>query len=496
MVNRYNNFQNFYNSTVNRSSAIQANFSKVVESDEKGWVTVRGIHIYSDIRFSLRMSESEDEVTTSEYLQAINYYVNIADSCAKIIGAKLLEVQGQRLHFFYETDDYDLEEQKKLFTFAASLTDNIYERFGSREKFFKSFAMSADFGESILLWSGSTAQDSIISLGPSANDPAKQLTKTPAGHLRIRKGFEANEDKVRNHWTDIKLVGKGSYAIKYRNSALTESFSAVFNQYESFIDVPKVIRQLSVSDKFYNEKKGTITDPTQVIGFTFRADLDGFTQKVKDAFDSDDESKVKLVDEFFEYISHGEKFSKKISNRVIHLPWSGDCANMIILPKFHEEFDEAKEYTPVDLSHNWLKRSPSCSSNLIASKWNISIGGGNSQEGNDGFILVAQIKAGNRAFLIASGWSVGITLKALETNGVIGNDTVMHNVDYHALKDCFKSLFSRHGSNFRKSNNLAEHDLHKQVIKKACATISPVVSINGRKAIMPVAKPHGGVMEW
>src|ERR1700734_2146150 len=57
------------------------------------YAQVRGFHIYCDLTLNLRLSAAEDDKNSMLFLELLQDYAAVADSCAKQVGAHVLEIQ-------------------------------------------------------------------------------------------------------------------------------------------------------------------------------------------------------------------------------------------------------------------------------------------------------------------------------------------------------------------------------------------------------------------
>ena len=71
---------------------------------------------------------------------------------------------------------------------------------------------------------------------------------------------------------------------------------------------------------------------------------------------NDDDNIKGLIQDFSRVIKYGDDFINQAGRPVIRIPWAGDCANMVILPKSNENIKDAKCYYPARGAHDWLSR--------------------------------------------------------------------------------------------------------------------------------------------
>jgi hypothetical protein len=245
-------------------------------------------------------------------------------------------------------------------------------------------------------------------------------------------------------------------------------------------------------DYFANAVKAAISESIKTQGFGFRADLDGFSKQVSDAFDKGGDAINKLVDRFTAMMRYPESLQSHLG-MIIQLPWAGDCANLIILPN-GQGYDDAREFLPVRAASEWHSQMSAQDASKISwathasgAQWSVGVAGGDDDEGSNGYILVAPLKGKRRDFLVAAGWGIGRSLDAQEADGVSGGDTVVHNIDYEALASTHQASFSRLKAStiFWVSNGLTKDKLRST----GASTLAPTTTVSVKGVTKPVSAP-------
>src|ERR1017187_4204614 len=57
-----------------------------------------GFHVYGELNLTLKLTAATDTKDAARLLRVLTEYVAIAETCAALVGAELLEVQGERIH--------------------------------------------------------------------------------------------------------------------------------------------------------------------------------------------------------------------------------------------------------------------------------------------------------------------------------------------------------------------------------------------------------------
>jgi hypothetical protein len=456
---------------------------------------ITGFHIYGELNLTLKLTAASEVKDAQKLLRILQEYTLIAEACATESSAVLLEVQGERIHLLIPTNEVSPSSLKDLLEFCISFTSAVYSRISKAAgKDFQGFKMAADHGRAILAASGNQANGSVVSLGPAANAPAKELKRNgKAAHLRMRaKHFKVLFTSTSNEseWINIPVLeptDSMSAAISNRLTKIFEDASGLYIK-----DLPENPKVLFAGADFLNSfSGGYVNQAVKVQGFSLRADLDGFSKQVEAAFLKGNDGIVALIQRFFKIMEYPSYFRTRLG-KTIDLPWAGDCATVIVLVS-GSSYEDAREYLPVKAAAEWHsdrigigpdKRK--WSDFIGEASWAVGIAGGDSDEG-EGYVLIAPIAGRHRDFLVAAGWNVGRSLDAQETDGVTGEDTVIHNVDYVALDSIHKKSFKVLNSQFWISHGLTANSLRSTGIGNL-ATQGAIFVPNIPKPV-PQAKP-------
>lgn len=473
---------------------------------------VTGFHIYGDLRLHLRLAAAEDARNADKYLDILEQYAQIAEGCCTPSGATLLEVQGERLHFLFPTAVTDAASIRQLLAFSIALTNTIYDQLKPKAGAdWDGFALAADHGRAIIVATGRSGDDSVISLGDAANRPAKRLARTPAvasGHLALRTpviakspllvgGGAYRQDDV---WVDINVKDPPEYLQPVVNYVLqnqiTESAATIARTAKQ---QRGVIRFASASDL---ADHATIDEPVEVQAICIRADLDNFTRQVQQAFATGNETVIRsLVERFLVIMDFPEEFQRKINRTVISLPWAGDCATQILPVNDGESWDTLRKTLPAVAAITWHDsngqtddRMRQIRSAMSGARWALGVAGGDEEEGSCGRMLIANIQTGTRKYRVASGWNVRRSLDAQQAENVVADDTIVPIPDYDGLNTEYQRAFKelRGSSIFRRA---ALDDLKKarQNQINAIARPTPTVVPNIALGTVPASRPFGDV---
>jgi hypothetical protein len=183
-----------------------------------------------------------------------------------------------------------------------------------------------------------------------------------------------------------------------------------------------------------------------------RADLDGFSARVRSAFSDGDYGLQKLVEEFCTLIDYPKNFADKLPGGVqtVVFPWAGDCANLFLTC---EDYDSERGYLPNRLGLEWHRLADQVREGIAwrklmgQTKWIVAIAGGNPTVEGHGSILTANVAASGRLFHVGAGWSWRRSLDAEQSDGLTRDDTVVQVEDFSGLSKPCRDAFQDHPDN-------------------------------------------------
>ena len=287
------------------------------------YTRTKGYHVYGHLDLALRLSAAEDDRQAKKYLEILQAFTTVAERAGKEFDLVVFEVQGERIHMFLETEDGPGQKQS-IIDFArvwnAGVNKIVKPKAGDA---FKSFSIAADFGSTLVLLS-SGEDESIVSLGNSANRPAKHLSRWQGsrnGHLKINvAALEVGGEDKDARWED--------HDVSEVPAAVTRGHTdALLNRVTASIETT-VSNYLELSAKELEPVgNAPVHRPLKKQGFAFRADYDGFSKRVQAAMAGTDQAQQILVDEFDQIMQQvPQEFADGIKGTVTIFPWSGDCA--------------------------------------------------------------------------------------------------------------------------------------------------------------------------
>lgn len=451
-----------------------------------------GFHLYVDITLNLALSAAEEDAAAQKYLDILQEYAAIASRAVDVTRARLLEVQGERLHFLVEANGTaDSAAAKQLLTLAYSVVNVAYERLepmaGSHWAGCKAAAF---FGPALVLLS-EVGGGSVVSLGRAANEPAKRLSMVDgvtAAHLAVPANMLPSYfgSEASTQWMEINLRTPSEGLLRFVEN---EKRASMADQ-AFYRGIAKAKLASANADFFTSLSSNKRLTPVKVQGFCLKADLDGFSKQVEEAFSKGQPGLIALVNRFREILRLPEEFAKSINARTIILPWAGDCATVLVLPNVGESFSFARSRLPATAALTWHElpaKTRQFSQSMGASKWTLGLAAGDDKEGNEGRMLFVELSAQGHFYRVAAGWSVRRADDGYQAPGLRGDDTVITDRDHIHLTETNKRAFNELTSRFRRATLPALQKARDEAVSNATPHI---VTSSSLGLGLPAPRPY------
>jgi hypothetical protein len=396
--------------------------------DKPSYETAHGWHFYAYLSVAKFLQQAETEALTTKLVNIYADYTRAAKVATAITPddkAFLLEHQGVLLHFYLDCRRHEIDQ---IIAFANILARTVkHVLFRDKEDGVIGFKMAAEFGSSVIIKVPSASEErsahSRVSLGPCANDPAKKLLGNDppkSWHFAYR-----DSDKGGGAWFDADCTPQD---IPSAYPSLEESRA---NRYFA--------KNSSIEYAGDNPPEA----PSIYYGFVFRADLDEFTVRVKDAFKSNDESAIyRLACDFISFMEDVNDWQENFipGNKIIVFPWSGDCCNMVAYP-VNADGKTERNLIQINLSDFPSKMIMSWNEHLVKknrqkrlAEWTYSMASGS--------VKVFSVSVDDIPYRLMAGWPVGVSQEGVNLDGTRPNYLIMHDDDVKEMEDYAKKTFS------------------------------------------------------
>ena len=443
----------------------------ILNRGQVGFTETTGFHIYCELRPTAKLEAAESDAKALKYLQIIEEYVNHGVRAAAPFGVVLLELQGNVLHFYKPVEaaiQPAIEAIQFVYLFTTTLYEELKPELGDE---WDGFASCMMHGRSIVVRHGSFHSASAVSLGPAANEPAKQLLygKTPAGCLDV-PGFWAKELELppAGQWATINLRGRERAPLLNRleNQQRRQELLTLIREYRANAN-RKSIQRVSLLEnrQLFGPSSFAVTAPHRMQAFCLRPDLDGFSAVVRAVFEQKNDKAVERVTLGFAEILEFGDYMERSTPGSIRLPWAGDCATLLVPPT--PDFAPASLPRWIEVAMKWqsfAEGTPEAKSRKWGSifqnvRWAIG-----ACHGAAGMNAVAPIQAQGRGFLVGAGWPAATSLDAQHFGK--GGDIVTHNIDYANLDGPTRKQFAKvTDTDFWRTTGLSREKLTKSAIE-------------------------------
>lgn len=386
-----------------------------------------GWHFYAYLTVAQYLQKAEESPLKQRLVRIYDNYTKAAKAATNKTPngtVSLLEHQGVLLHFYL---DYKKEEERSVITFAKELSESVKGRiFKDKEDGVVGIKMAAEFGTSIIIKvpsaSGETAAHSRISLGPSANDPARKLL---GGRSPLSWHFAYRTSDGIEPWTDVDCTPPKTAKDRYSTDEGTEFQHVVLNaSIEKVPDNPP-------------------EDPATYYGYVFRADMDGFTDRVRSAFASGNQSVIeRLALDFINFMEDVNDWQQTFipGHKIIVFPWAGDCCNMIAYPVDDRDTNDRNlvkkslSEFPIQMIRSWNDYLKTKNRRDWLNDWTYGMASGS--------IKVFSVFVDNVPYRLMAGWPVGTSQEGVNLDGTKPDDLIMHDDDINEMDDYAKKSFS------------------------------------------------------
>lgn len=427
-----------------------AAFSGVAPPDVK-IIRQTGFHLYVRLGLKLELEAADGEPSIRKFLAVIDRYARLAASLADGSEAVLLELQGETLHLFLPAR-LNAENLEMVFSyvvaFRKSLEEQVREMAGDA---WKSVRFSLDHGPTLLLDSTRNVDDSILSLAPAANRPAKEFKRKstcfPTDTIRLLAGLVLRFPEFKELATNQNTDNPDQW-ISISLASVEQSLSKSAQGHAKVAKIEERVRSrmmekqgatinfssIEIRESIKIGSAGKVDSPTRVFGWVLRADLDGFSSKVDEAFNAVDQVAAlsMLTRDFLEMMEDASHFEIGSQLDIIPLPWAGDCASRIIQSSSEACMRDASS-VPATVALRWHNKARK-------GDWLLSIAGGDEDEGKK-LVLVADIEVDGRTHRITGGWSVRRSKQGEQEIGGKATETVLHRRDAMGLSEEWRKAF-------------------------------------------------------
>jgi hypothetical protein len=392
-----------------------------------------GHHLYVklDLRPGLTTSSNN-----SDRLKSISLLGDLTQGVRAIVGlfeGALLEAQGPVVHAFIPDEDGNSDAPAVAANaIHAFIERRIRPRAGTD---FEKAVVAFCHGPTIFVASVDQHGDnSIVSLAPAANEPAKVLWRHSDKH--------SSGDILR-----VETDGRYTVVLEeaVANFAANRQREEVINASLALPELQKEARELSVP-VVGAPGSPTVDEPHESFSISVRADIDGFTSRVERAFREGRASMITLANEFHAVMVHARAFGAEAN--AIHLPWAGDCFNLLLAVDDREEYQKKRKRRVLEILTEFQDHMGKA---FPALKWSYSCAAGELENAQKCNTLISRITVGRTTLLLATGLPVERSLRGLAQKGPSAGHGVLWKGDVAQLDSDLQEIMKpcHGGENYR-----------------------------------------------
>lgn len=445
---------------------------------------IPGWHFYAYLDIPSSQEECNDSDDERSVALLYHNYSLAAKRVVSVFGEKseLLEHQGSLLHFHLQ---FGANEIDPVLAFGHLLATFVADNVMKHARKDLRFSMAAECGVCCILRVPSPLQEdasySRVSLGPCANNPAKKLL-----------GAE-----------DV-----GAWKLAYRTA---EGDKWQFADCKADEASRRLIRESTLGQLVANSKVASVeayaqdgVDPVENVpyhsakrlpGYVFRADLDGFTRKVHNAFaNGDEDTASSMAEAFISFMEEVNEWQLRPRDgvRFVTCPWAGDCCTMIVgfLDK-NGEFDmgEAKRQIsayPIKLIGQWEAELAGHHKDDGLNAWTYSMALGHTR------IFTETVD--DTPYRLTVGWPSSVSHEGVNAAGTDKGDLIMHKDDVAQMTVAAQNGFKPLSAKFSRQDD----DARQKTIKASIAALGQAArsttyhshSVSQTRPYFPQKKEH------
>lgn len=417
-------------------------FRGLIEAEKSPFLPGTITHIYVQLEFKPQFENAKTADDARKFHRSINRAAHAAHHLAESYGGWLLEVQGSMLHVGLQDGGTSTE------SFVAELHHAYNAIFDDRTLAVDGWRLTVDIGRTLIVAGRGVHNDeSYVSLGRAANNPAKHLYRQmelAEDKRALKRFFVGLYNAQSEEW-----VHRDMNALAVKLNERNQTIEKAAKTFEPSIDYINAMSEsnwkMVTAQAVPIDSPGTTTSPQADkpltnFGWVMRADLDGFTKRVEECFD-DDAKLMVLAQDFYAIMEAAAEFVDSHRENMIQLPWAGDNFTSAAVFTSKVDYDEAIPRRLVELSMDFEKELNDAASGSGFGGWAHSVAGGLVHGNSNGNVYVAGIEIGGRRFLVGAGEGFGRTAQAFTDIKPKANCIVAYMPDYKRLDEDYKERF-------------------------------------------------------
>lgn len=405
------------------------------------------VHVYIKLDFKNQYENARTPEDARGFLRSVARAAMAANSLAEECGGALLEVQGSMLHVGVPIGPRMQlgEESNGPLGFCGAL-HQIYEAvFSDRNSRVDGWRMTADAGRTLVVVGKGIHEDqSWVSLGNSANRPAKQLyaqLELPEDRRQLKRFWVGVRTQQAHQW-HYRPLSECPAAIAKVN-VLAEDARTLEPQVRfrsSLAEVPRGLGRMAPVGPAGSPASPSPDRPMAQFGWVMRADLDGFAARVEEC-GGDERALKSLAEGFYHLMDLAAEFSTRHSQELVQLPWAGDNFTAVVVFESKAEYNRALPRRLVETSLDFEKEMTGPARSAGFGGWAYGVAGGEVAGTTAGNVYLAGVEIRGRRFLVGAGEGVGRSAQAFSDVNPKASHIALYTPDHARLSDSYRPHF-------------------------------------------------------
>lgn len=443
-------------------------------------------HVYVKLDFKHQYENASNVEDAKGFLRSVARAAIAAQIVASIYDGVLLEVQGSFLHVGLPA------EAESVRKYAADLHRVYRGIFSNNTSRVEGWRMTADSGKTMVVAGrGVHGDDSWVSLGNSANRPAKYLyeqLELAEERRNLRRFYLGIYNSRNGSWVHVDLEELENHLMESRLGSIIREIRGTDLRI-NYVGIPSASSTITAQalpiDPTGSPSTPTADAPHAYFGWVMRTDLDGFTSRVEECFDNNSEL-IELATEFYRIMDAAAGFTEMHHEVLAQLPWAGDNFTAAAVFPSKAEYDEAVPTRLIELSLDFEKEMKEDAVNSGFGGWAHGVAGGVVHGNAGGNVYLAGIEANGRRFLVGAGEGFGRSAQAFGDINPAAGEMVVYNSDWERLDDGYKRAFTPATTRRNQESSLycsADTDsLVRKRAREASKTATTIVTFPGNRS--------------
>jgi hypothetical protein len=458
-------------------------------------------HIYIKLEFKPESENASNADDARGFLRSVARAAMAAHEIAAQYHGVLLEVQGSTLHVGLE-QEHGATLMDSINRFVTDLHWAYRALFPDQQKRVQGWRMTADVGKTLVVaGQGVHGDDSFVSLGKSANRPAKHLyAQLELDHeddrdlKRFHVGIRRPLSLTRDVWEHFNLDRSRSRLASLTRIAEQARLAEPKLDFIQGTSGWKQVTARAVPLAPAGSPASPSPDkPHTHFGWVMRADLDGFTAEVEGCLD-DDGRLQDLAQKFYFLMATAAAFTQQNGIALVQLPWAGDNYTAAAAYQTKEEYELAIPKKLIEVALDFDKYMADAAVECGFGGWAYGIAGGEVAKNFAGNVYLAGVEVGGRRFLVGVGEGFGRSTKAFGDINPDAQQVVVYEPDCQRLnesyKRCFESAVTRRGQTSTLYRSAQVDPLRLVQAREAAATSYTTIEFPNSQPQNVPARPH------